>query len=429
MPQVSVYTPTHSLEHLTRAWQSLQAQTCQDFEWILVPNGPVFVIPPGEYPWIFDERVKIFPASILTGKIGALKGYAVAHARSNLFVELDHDDELYPRALQTLLDAADTAKPQFLFSDFASVTDQPAPYTPYTYSPDFGWETYPTHWNGYTLAATRSFAACPVSLGYLPFAPNHVRAITRVAYEACGGYDAKLLVADDFGLMTQAYLHGADFIRVPECLYIYHLHAENTSTHEVKQNDIQLAQQEIANDNNTKLVDEWCRRNGLDSYELSVSEDTESPYPVLNPLSEVVSLGGQSETRFSELSQLADNSVGQLVLNHLLPFLGRELIVPCFAECFRVLAPGGWMRCQYPSTGGRGAWLNPHYLSHWNPATFWSFTRRKYAERVFRGPMRFYEARSWEFFPTDEYKSANILMGQTDLVALKGQRQPGWVDI
>ena len=39
-PLITVFTPTYNRAHLlTRLHESLKAQTCQDFEWIIVDDG------------------------------------------------------------------------------------------------------------------------------------------------------------------------------------------------------------------------------------------------------------------------------------------------------------------------------------------------------------------------------------------------------
>lgn len=432
MPLISVYTPLNSTRWIERAWKSLKSQKFQDFEWILVPNGKCQTLPDDI---LTDPRVRIFAAEDLTGNIGALKKFAVAHAAGDLLVELDYDDELTPDALQALADKVDVTQSQFLFSDFAAVKEG---YTPHLYSKDFGWESYPFHYAGRQLMAMRSFDACPVSLGYLPFSPNHVRAFTRKAYSLCGGYDDKLLLADDYDLMVKMYLTRTEFIRIPQCLYIYHLHEANTSTDKSRIEQIMRAQSKIANKANEAMVNEWCRRNSLPSYELSVAASTESPFPVITPLANLSwAFGGETAHKtvavqkpvFQGLSDKADNSVGQLCVYHLLPYLDRSLILPFFRECYRVLAPGGWMRCRIPSTAGNAAYTNPAYLSHWNKTTFWSFTRSHYADLAGVSDIRFYEARSWDFFPSEQHEDVNMLYTQSDLVALKGQRQPGWAGI
>jgi glycosyltransferase involved in cell wall biosynthesis len=428
VPLISVYTPVNSTRWIDRTWKSLKSQKFQDFEWVLVTNGKCQTLPDDI---LDDPRVRVFAAEDMTGNIGALKRFAVSHTAGELLVELDHDDEFTPDTLQVLYDKADLTQAQFLFSDFAAVKEG---YTPHVYSKDYNWESYPFPYAGRQLLAMRSFDVCPVSLGYLPFSPNHVRAFTRKAYNLCGGYDDKLLVADDYDLMVKMYLARTEFIRIPQCLYIYHLHESNTSTDDVKLKAILRAQAKISNTSNEAMVNEWCRRNNLPSYELSVSATTESPFPVLTPLAKLkydFVDGGEKSLKpiFPMLSDKADNSVGQLCVYHLLPFLNRGLILPFFRECYRILAPGGWMRCRVPSTAGNAAFTNPAYLSYWNKTTFWSFTRRSYADLAGVQDIRFYEARSWDFYPSEKHESVEMLYTQSDLVALKGQRQPGWSGI
>jgi len=423
VPAISVYTPVHNSRWIERAWKSLQSQKFTNFEWVLVPNGDCRTLPDS---LLSDPRIRVFAAHDLTGNIGALKKFAVSHATADILVELDHDDELTPDALLAISREADPTKAEFLYSDFAAVEEG---YKPFKYSADYNWTTYTFYYQGHQLLASKAFDACPVSLGYLPFAPNHVRAFTRKAYEVCGGYDDKLLVADDYDLMVKMYINQVEFKRIESCLYIYHLHSNNTSTNADRQATIERTHLRISHARNTELVSEWVRRQKLLTFELSVMDIANSPRIIVNPLKTLSLSGEDRRPVFHGLSDMADNSVGELVVSNLLPYLDRTLILPFFQECYRILAPGGWMRCQFPSTDGRAAYTNPLYLSHWNTTTLWTFTRRAYADMAGVSGVRFYEARAWDYYPTAEHETAKMLYAQVDLVALKGQRQPGWAGI
>jgi len=430
MTAISIYTPTHTTAFLPQAWESLRNQQGDiDYEWILVPNGDCSSLPA---ELLADRHVRVFPALGLTGRVGALKQFAVQHASGELLVELDHDDLLAPTTLATLQAQADVSKAQFLYSDFASFEGE---FKPFQYPAEYGWEQYPVSLAGRQLQASRAFEPCPVSLGWLPFAPNHVRAWTRKAYDRAGGYSEQYDIVDDYDLMLRTYLSGAEFIHIPECLYFYREHRGGASKQRNAQ--VQELQQKLSDQNIDAVLEEWRDRQKLPAYELSISAGTESQFPVLTPLAKATRMeplqgeaGKQNKTfHFDGLSDLADSSVGRLDINHLLPYLPPSLIVPLFEECYRVLAPRGWLRCRAPSTDGRAAFTNPLYRSFWNETTFWTFTKRKFAAMAGNQMARFYAARSWTAYPTWEHIAEQYAVACVDMVALKGQKQPGWIDI
>jgi hypothetical protein len=415
---LSLYTPTNSTAFLEEAWQSLKDQDA-DFEWIIVPNGNCQSLP---QTLLADSRVHAFPATHLTGRIGALKKFAVKHAQGDVFIEFDHDDLLMPNALKRIADSVDATKPQFLFSDFAAFEDA---FKPFLYDKNYGWQTYPVTYNGRELIAHRQFDIDPVALSSLHFSPNHVRVWTRAAYELAGHYSEAYDIADDYELMLRTYLTGAEFIHIPECLYLQRMHRHSASA--AKNAQIQSIQQELSNQNAYHVLDEWRRRNDLPAFALSVSASTESRYPVLTPLADTVR--HETGVRFQGLSDLPDNSVGRLEVRHLLPYLPPNLVLPFFEECHRVLAAGGWLCCQAPSTDGRAAFTNPLYRTFWNETTFWTFTKTKFAALAGGHNARFYAVREWTAWPMWEHRAEQYAEVCVDLVALKGQTQPGWTGI
>ena len=108
---------------------------------------------------------------------------------------------------------------------------------------------------------------------------------------------------------------------------------------------------------------------------------------------------------------------------------GPKCAVGVMNELYRVLAPGGWLLTATPSSDGRGAFQDPTHTSFWNPNSFWYYTRSEQA-RFIRGiACRFQAARLWQSFPTEWERIHDIPYVYADLVALKGQRQPGLVEI
>ena len=78
---------------------------------------------------------------------------------------------------------------------------------------------------------------------------------------------------------------------------------------------------------------------------------------------------------------------------------------------------------------GRGAFQDPTHVSFWNPNSFWYYTRREQAQLVRGITCRFQANRVWQECPTPWHESHDIPYVNADLVALKGQRQPGLVEI
>ena len=431
--KLSVFTPTHKPEYLAQAHASLAAQSWQDWEWVLVPNGPAFAIPEALRA---DPRVRIVPAPDWISRlgIGMLKRYSCEQCRGDVLVELDHDDILLPGALAKIAQAVDGGA-GFVYSDFANFR---ADGTCEVYDSAYGWESYQVAHAGRTYTAMRAFEADASSLHLIYYAPNHVRAWTLDAYRRAAGHDSTLGVVDDHDLVCRTYLAGVEFKHIPECLYLYRLQSGGQNTYLQRNAEIQQRQQQVSDRYVYGLIAEWSRRKGLAMYDLGGATGRPEGF---------LSVDLHDADLICDVRKglpLPDGSVGCIrafdFLEHIptcrdagcdhgADGMAAKCIVGLMNEIYRVLAPGGWIISRTPSTDGRGAFQDPTHVSFWNPNSFWYYTRREQARYVpgIRG--RFQGTRIWQTFPTEWHRANNIPYVYADLVALKGQRQPGICEI
>jgi predicted SAM-dependent methyltransferase len=423
---LSVFTPTHNPRHILDAYRSVARQPVS-WEMVVVPNG---ACQPHHLPRELhdDSRVRIVPWQLpekWDGPIGvgALKQFACTHCRGDIFVELDHDDQLAPGVLADVHRKAEQGA-GFIYSDAANyrvVDDQP---TPVRYDQRHGWESYDLTLDGVSYTAHRNFAVTARSLCEIYYAPDHVRCWTRDAYYRVGGHNSSLTIGDDQELMIRTYLAGVEFAYTGTCGYLYRRHDQNTSVQQ--QRELIQQQNRTRNRYLYRLLEEWRRRHSFDY--LDVDLRTESDQYTLR------------EGRLQLTA--ADNSVGVIRAYDVLQYVPPEQIVPTLNELYRVLVPGGWLSLAVPSTDGRGAFM-PYYRSQWNEYMFLYFCedehRRHYSERMPNGPLdaRFQPVRLFTAFPATAgmprpygtYERAKVSYAYADLCALKGQRQPGLVEV
>ncbi len=414
--KLSVFTPTHRPDYLHEAYASLQAQTVQDFEWILVPNGDGAQIPEA---FRQDSRVRICAAPDGKSGVGALKRFACAQATGDVLIELDHDDELAPTALARVLDAV-AGGAGFVYSDFAN-------YWPdgscQVYNSAFGWTWREETVAGRDVQVLDSFECDARSLYEIFFAPNHVRAWTRAAYDLAGGHDEGLTVCDDHDLVCRTYLSGGEMRRIPECLYLYRLQEGGRNTYLEQNALIQQTQRQVGNRHFYALVAEWARRGGLPQIDLGGRLGCPPGYRSLDlhdaDLVHDVTRG----------LPFPDSSIGVIRAYDFLEHVPPAHVGPLMNEIYRVLVPGGWLLSRTPSTDGRGAFQDPTHVSFWNENSFWYYTRRAQAQYVPAIRCRFQATRVWTEFPTAWHRQHQIPYVYADLCALKGQRQPGLQEI
>lgn len=413
----SVFTPTHDTTHLVETYQSLLAQTFTDWEWVVVLNSGA-VLPPE----MDDARVRPYtaPQWIASLGVGALKRFACTQCKGEYFVELDHDDMLLPNALEKIAEVDD----DFIFSDSAHFRAN-GEYQ--LFGKEFGWE----HYEEGSHKVNKSFDINASSLREIFYAPDHVRAWRAETYHSVGGHDATLAVCDDFDLIVRTYLSGATFCHIPECLYLYRIRADGNNTWLKRNNDIQTKQRELSNRYTHPLVHEWCRRGALPQLDLGGGVNCPAGFTPLD-----LKNGHDLRQRWT----FPDSSVGCIraydflehiphcrdsTCTHHAPFCSVGLM----NEIYRVLVPGGWLLSATPSTDGRGAFQDPTHCSFWNPNSMWYFTRQQQRQFVPGITARFQGAHIRQDYPSDWHKEHNILYVYADLVALKGQRQPGICEV
>lgn len=403
---LSIFTPTHDPTYLGDTFRSLKAQNYENWEWLIVPNCKEGEQLP-QLPAEIMKHPKVVCAPLIWRdypRVGLLKRHCCDRAAGQLLVELDHDDMLVPGILQRLVEIRQKQKAGFIYSDCALFA-QDENMTPRSYDERWGWETYDFRVYGKSFIATRNFDLTPRSICEVHFAPDHVRCWDREAYDCVRGHDPHMEVGDDHDLIIRTYLAGVRFQHTGTVGYLYRTHRKNT----VKSHSAKIQkQQEITRDRYLyKLIDEWLRRSGHIFVDLAkdLLYDT-AGNPVLGH---------------------PDSVVGCVrAYGDVLPLVPQDKIVALLNEVYRVLIPGGWFCCEFPSTEGTAA-FGPQYRSYWNAHVFDYFCHKEYARKLHRNKARFQCIRRENYFPGREAARKGMIRTTVDLSALKGQRQPGRV--
>lgn len=311
-----------------------------------------------------DPRVKVFPVDNLDG-VGALKRFACEQSKGEVLVELDHDDMLIPSALARINEAVEEGA-GFVHSDCAEFfIDKDGEIKPFTYSELYGWETYEFWLYGRPMLATKAFYHSARSMCEILFAPNHVRAWSKETYWKAGGHAAAIALGDDHDLVCRTYLGDARFRLIPEPLYLYRRHPKNTST----TRSAEIWKQQLENKDRfmRPLIDRWCQRVRAAKIQIN------------NP---------KTAAWEEAYRQVEGYPVGLVTLNVPWESLDEKSQLGQFIEAWELLCPGGWLLVHAESE-----------TDIWTPHGFQRVHRQVVDDRV------------WMFFN-----------------ALKGQRQPGWVE-
>ncbi len=396
---LSLFTPTNRPDWLTDVYRSLRWQSYENWEWVIIPNGPNASVPDSIRA---DPRVRVIPGGEKLTNIGALKRFACDNCCGQVFVEMDHDDMLVPG--DTLRIIADKIKggAGFVFSDVGVFHQEDL--ASHRFGAAFGWEAYNFHCYGRRMQASRCFEIGPRTLSEIYFCPDHVRSWSRAAYYKAEGHDRSLSVCDDHDLMCKTYLAGYEFAHTGGCHYLYRMHASNTVT----LRNTQIHEQNIKNKQLyvAKLVREWCRRKS---------------HPILD-MSIALKDGWKWER---DLYNGLAGPYGLIIVDDVLQLCPKHMVAEFMNMCHRALLPGGFVEIRVPSTDGRAAYMDPRYQSQFNSATFLNYTRKNFADKNPDIDCRFQLVHVYDTHPDDFHKEHDLLYTVAHLAALKGQRWPG----
>ena len=406
--KLSIFTPTHNTKYLKRLKESLDVQTYKNFEWIIVPNQSVTI------PFEPNENIKIFPNNE-SQNIGFLKKYACNKSSGDVLVEVDHDDELFPTALEEVAKTFQE-KPDidFIYSNFCDVREN---YQPRTFEEQYGWKFRPCKYKNHDLLELIAFEPSPASISKVWFAPNHIRAWKKSFYDRIGGHDESLDILDDHDLVCRTYIHGK-IHHIDKPLYVYHVHEGNTCYGE-KNAKIQEQTLDIHDKYIYQLVEKWCDLNNLKKVDLCGAFSKPSGYVSVDLEN------GDIKSDLNERWPFEDGSVGVFRAHDAIEHLKNS--IHTMKEAFRCLAPNGWFLTQTPSTDGRGAFQDPTHVSFWNSNSFWYYTKAAQAQYI-GTPVKFQLNRIKNFYPNDFCQFHQIMYVKADLLKFSG-RTAGAIEI
>jgi len=416
----SIITPEHSPEnapYLLELYESICSQTYKDYEWVLYLNNKCR---PEHIPDVIkdDPKVRICVAGHAMSNIGEIKNLAFNLGAGEILVEADHDDLLSSDCLEELDRAFEDKTVGFVYSDNA-VLHMKDEFVPYDNA--YGWSHRTVNFRGKDLYAMNSFPATSHSVGYIWYAPDHVRAWRASVYRDIGGHNPELSICDDHELMIRTYL-ATKMFHIPKVLYIYRITGDNTW---LARNDaIQVKTRQLFNQYARALAEKDSNNRGLMKVDIGGGINAYPGYFTVD-----LREGSNIVADLNDGIPLPDNSVGVLNASHIIEHLYDKTKI--MSEIHRVLAPGGWAFIEVPSTDGRGAFQDPTHVSYWNENSFLYYTDAYLAQFIDNTTIRFQEYRRETYFPNDWMKNLGVCVTTAWLVALKPgmPRLPGVMKI
>lgn len=409
---ISVFTPTNKPELLKLAYDSLMAQTHRNWEWVILLNGGAGKVP----EFITDSRIKVISSfsDMRDTRIGFLKKKAVDYCRGGILVELDHDDFLRHDALEIIFHAFDVTGADFVYSSCAEF--QEGDNTPRSYGKQWGWSYYDYEYNGVKYRIPKLHPADPQFMLKITHAPNHVRSWRASSYRKIGGHNVNLQVGDDYDIINRMYVAGMNFHAIDECLYFYRWRKDNQNNTITQNAKIQEVVNSLYPRYCMDAALRWAKEKNLECLDLGAAHGKDGRFIGVDIDKE--SLGPRDQC--CDLNKpwvWRDDSIGVIRAYDFIEHIPNKLHF--WNEAWRVLAPGGFIFVEVPSTDGRGAFQDPTHNAFYNINSFWYLTDDNYKKYVKGARWAFWPLKLEDHYPSEWHKQNKILYTRAHLVCLK----------
>lgn len=258
-PLVSIITPTYNTKNIYWPYRSVAGQEYKNIEWIIYDDGSSDENTINSIKQIasVDPKVKVFFAEH-SGSIGEVKHNAFMLAEGEILVELDHDDELTPWCISSIVEAF-TKFPDagFAYTDCAEVIGDEHENASYPDGWGFGYGSYRSEfWRGRDYLVSNYPDINSKTIRHIVGVPNHARAWRADFYKSIGGHNKNLFVADDYELLVRTWL-STHMVHIQRFGYIQYHHENNTQKKRNAeiQNLVALIHQTYENDIHLRFVE------------------------------------------------------------------------------------------------------------------------------------------------------------------------------
>lgn len=268
---VSIFTTSYnSGKYIERPYESLIKQTYQHWEWVIVDdsNGDENFRNLVRLQERDPNRIRIYRPEKNSGVIGNVKQLASSLCRGGYLVEMDHDDELTPKALEYLVKAGNMFPDAgFFYSDFTEIHENGDNFC---YGDNFalGYGAYRKQYDPKFQKWVNICASSPINhmtIRYLVSCPNHYRAWRMSTFKEIGGWNPNFHVADDYEIIVRSFLN-TKMVRIPFHSYYQYRNAGGNNHTFIRNKEIQKLWKTISRYYNIKISKRLKELTGSDPF-------------------------------------------------------------------------------------------------------------------------------------------------------------------
>jgi len=424
-PKISIFTPSHDISKLNRAYQSILSQNYSDWEWVILLNGGA----KNSQSELFsilkikknDKKVKVFTTKN-RGYVGDLKHEACSLCKWEYLLELDHDDELLPKCLEKISEAINESDFDFLYSD--TVMLDPA-WNMQMFGEQFGWDHVVSE-HGMSSITPKPH---PVNWSKIFFQPNHFRCWKKSFYDKIGWHDESLKICDDQDLICRTFLNTKKIKHIAGPYYKQNL--SNKSTQFEYNKEIAQKNWELYHKYFIQMCDNFFDKKydfggWISKKEWYISVDVNGG-----------DINCDLNSNFEEV--LGKNSAGIIRCHDLIEHIKDP--IKFMNSLYDTLIDGWVADIMVPCSSGDGGFCDPTHVSFWNQRSFRYYTEEHMSKYVPEIKCKFMISHIdtidyWENIPTIHYeyfgssrsKKERLSYVRVHLVAIKSMSdRPKWL--
>ena len=230
-PIFSIFSTCYnSYQKIHRAYNSILAQTFNDWEWVIMDDSP----DDAHFNYLReqlgnDNRIRLYKRDKNSGNIGNVKNEVCGLCRGQYILELDHDDEIMPHLLSDAVNIFENdSNIGFVYTDFINMYEDERPFK-YDEPICKGYgsyykQKYNGNWHNVYITPNIN----NITLTHLVCCPNHARIWRKSTLDECEGYSEFLYICDDYELLLRTCIN-TKVAKLNKMSYIQYMNDNNNN--------------------------------------------------------------------------------------------------------------------------------------------------------------------------------------------------------